>query len=86
MESDFDRVKNQHLAYAEARGHNATYCPSEVAISCFPMNWREKMEFVREVADELVLEGLIVVKQKGKIITIMASDARGPIRLQKKME
>ncbi len=42
------------------------------------------MDIVREVADELTKEGVLVVMQKGNVIAEGATEAVGPIRLRKK--
>ncbi len=77
-------IRNSHLFFAEDRGFKKTYCPSEVARKLFPENWREKMNLVREIADELVKSGKLVVLQKGEISLTPPSKLSGPIRLQKK--
>jgi len=80
----YDTIKSSHLKFAEERGLDKTYCPSEVAKACFPKNWRNHMDVVREVADDLVATGNLKVLQGGKIISSRAVAAKGPIRLQKK--
>ena len=72
-----------HLKFAEKRGLDKTYCPSEVARSIFPNGWREQMDLVRQVADELVASRHLVTLQKGKIIDQKPTEAEGPIRLRK---
>ena len=79
-----DKIRNSHLFFAEERGIEKTYCPSEVARKLFPENWRDKMNLVREMADELVKSGMLVVLQKGEISLTPPSKLSGPIRLQKK--
>ena len=65
------------------RGAGKTICPSEVVRRLYPENWREKMDEIRSVAKELVIKKLIVITQKGEIVT---PDAKGPIRLRLKCE
>ncbi|SFB71026.1 DUF3253 domain-containing protein [Kaistella jeonii] len=65
MVTDSDRIKKLHLEFSEDRGLDKTYCPSEVARELFPDDWREKMDLVRKVADELLIEGKLIVLQKG---------------------
>jgi len=77
-------IRESHLKLAEARGFDKTYCPSEVARIIDPINWREKMHIVREVADELVLDNKLVTLQRGEVISELPSGAKGPIRLRKK--
>ena len=84
MVTDSDRIKKLHLKFAEDRGLDKTYCPSEVARELFPDNWREKMDLVRDIADELVIEGKLIVLQKGFEKNELPSKLTGPIRLRKK--
>lgn len=63
-----------------ARAPSATACPSEVARAVSPDSWRPLMPQVREAADKLVERGLLSVEQKGR--QVVASSARGPIRLR----
>lgn len=79
-----EQIIKSHLKFAEERGFEKTYCPSEVAKELFPENWRDKMNLVREIADKLVIENKLVVLQKGIIKTELPSKLTGPIRLQKK--
>lgn len=76
------KISNCHLQFANERGIDKTFCPSEVARSVFPNNWREKMDLVREAADLLVKEGTLVVMQNGQIKEALPSDLKGPIRLR----
>lgn len=78
-----DVIKAAHLRFAEARGTACTYCPSEVAREIFLESWREQMDNVRQVADNLVESKHLVVLQKGKVISEKATEAKGPIRLRK---
>ncbi|QLG46498.1 DUF3253 domain-containing protein [Costertonia aggregata] len=79
-----EQIKDLHLQFAEERGLDKTYCPSEVARKFAPDIWRDKMDLVREVADNLVTSGQLIALQKGVKIVKKPSEARGPIRLQKK--
>ena len=81
---EYKTIKNSHLKFAEDRGPTKTYCPSEVAKACFPKTWRNHMDVIRMVADDLVSTGNLVVLQKGMIISDKAVTAKGPIRLRKK--
>ncbi|MFC6268820.1 DUF3253 domain-containing protein [Frigoriflavimonas asaccharolytica] len=62
-------IETSHLKFAEIRGMDKTYCPSEVARELFPEDWRDHMNFVREVADKMVLDGKLVVLQEGMVQT-----------------
>jgi len=80
----YETIRNFHLDFAEQRGLESTYCPSEVARACFSKDWRSQMDLVRQVADELVADEKLVVMQKGEIISAKAVDAKGAIRLRRK--
>lgn len=77
-------ISSKIMEYAVKRGVEKTFCPSEVARELFPENWCEKMEMVREVADDLVQENKIVVLQNGVIRNDLPSKLKGPIRLRQK--
>jgi len=79
-----DEIQISHLKFAEERGFEKTYCPSEVARELFPEDWRDKMGLVRKVADQLVKSGDLLVLQKGEIKLELPSQLVGPIRLRKK--
>ena len=72
-----------HLKIASERGTSKTFCPSEVARALFPEEWRDKMDLIREVADNLVSSKTLEVLQQGKIIDDLPTKAYGPIRLRK---
>ncbi|MFK7821734.1 MAG: DUF3253 domain-containing protein [Planctomycetaceae bacterium] len=71
-------IADEILKLVRLRGVGKTICPSEVARSLFPDNWREHMDEVREVGRRLASDGEIVVMQKGQPVEI--DSARGPIR------
>ncbi|WP_010231595.1 DUF3253 domain-containing protein [Gillisia marina] len=77
-------IKASHLKFANERASDKTYCPSEVARELFPNEWRDKMDLVRIVADDLVKSGHLLVLQKGEIKLELPSKLVGPIRLRKK--
>ena len=79
------KIKKLHLQLANERESNKTYCPSEVARKLDVKNWREHMDNVRNVADELIAENRLEVLQKGKTLQEKASKALGAIRLRKKI-
>ncbi|MGB3775393.1 MAG: DUF3253 domain-containing protein [Leeuwenhoekiella sp.] len=78
-----EKIRSLHLEFAESRGIEATYCPSEVARKLDPDNWMDKMNDVREVADILIQENKLEVMQKGNVLTESSTQAKGPIRLRK---
>ena len=73
-------MRTRLLSLAALRCGDATLCPSEVARSLCD-DWRTLMPLVREVADELIAEGVIECTQRGHVIP-SASQAMGPIRLR----
>tara|TARA_R110002049_G_scaffold151160_1_gene314701 strand:- start:14817 stop:15095 length:279 start_codon:yes stop_codon:yes gene_type:complete len=81
--SEFDTIESKHKEFAIARGSDKTYCPSEVARQLFPENWRDKMDAVRAVADELCKDGKLIVSRFGKDLDILPSKVKGHIRLRR---
>jgi len=61
------------------RAADSTICPSDAARVAGGETWRELMDTAREVAAELVADGTIVFKQKGKVVD--PARAEGAIRL-----
>lgn len=85
LENQRSEVKNLIQDIADQRKANDTsFCPSEVARIFFDEHWRDKMDMVRSVADELVKENKLITMQKGKLIQALPSEAKGPIRLKAK--
>ncbi len=76
------KIANLILEMLLRRDPGKTICPSEVARSLYPENWREEMEHVREVSRALVREGKIVITQKG--IEVDPENFKGAIRLKLK--
>ena len=72
-------IADEILRQVQLRGVGKTICPSEVARTLFPDDWREHMDDVREAAGLLAAAGSIVVTQRGKAVDVSA--VRGPIRL-----
>ena len=77
-------IRSCHLKFAENRGFEKTYCPSEVARELFPEDWRSNMDLVRKVADHLVVEKKLIAMQAGIVKKKLPSQLVGPIRLRKK--
>ena len=69
-----DTIAKALMAFAEARGPDKTFCPSEVARH-LAADWRPLMPEVRRVAANLPLRAT----QKGRPVDPLT--ARGPIRL-----
>ncbi|MFV8281223.1 DUF3253 domain-containing protein [Christiangramia marina] len=68
----------------QRKSNDSSFCPSEIARIYFDENWRDGMDMVRIVADELVKENKLITLQKGVLIQDLPSEAKGPIRLKKK--
>jgi hypothetical protein len=73
-------LRERLLSLASARQGEATFCPSEVARSLSD-DWHALMPAVREVADQLIAEGVMECTQRGRVIP-SAVLAKGPIRLR----
>lgn len=69
------------MKFAEQRGPEKTFCPSEVARALY-QDWRPNMEAVRETAWQMVEEGLVEITQGG--VAVARAGLRGPIRIRKK--
>ncbi|MFM2094428.1 MAG: hypothetical protein RIS70_1552 [Planctomycetota bacterium] len=68
------------LAMTGQRGVEKSICPSEVARTADPHDWRRLMDPVREEAIRLAREGAIELLQGGNAID--PGEFRGPIRLR----
>jgi len=73
-------LRERLLSLASARQGEVTLCPSELARSLSD-DWRAVMPSVREVADQLIAEGVMECTQRGRVIP-SAVLAKGPIRLR----
>lgn len=67
---------------AEERGVEKTFCPSDIARNLYPDQWRDKMELIRTIAQELADQGHVRITQKGEEVSI--ESVKGPIRIGKK--
>ena len=56
-----------------------TICPSDAARVVGGDRWRDVVPVAREVAHELVEQGVVVVQQKGDAVDVRS--ARGPVRI-----
>ena len=85
MKDKHSEIKSLIKDIADKRKLNdSSFCPSEIARMYFDENWRDGMDMVRKVADELVKENKLITLQKGIIIQNLPSEAKGPIRLKRK--
>ena len=72
-------IRDEILRQLYQRDKTASICPSEVARSLF-RHWREQMDLVRQVADEMAEDGLIVITQGTESVDIHT--VKGPVRLR----
>lgn len=82
-DSEYKLIESKHVEFAKARGSEKTYCPSEVARNLFPENWRDKMDAVRAVADDLWTDNKLIVSRFRKDLNILPSKVKGHIRLRR---
>ena len=75
------KIRQVILSLAKQRGKDKSFCPSEVARELFPTDWRERLDLVRLVAQEMIVSGDIVATQHGKPVPDIQG-ARGPVRLK----
>lgn len=68
------------LITATQRGHQKSTCPSEIARTLFPDDWRNHMKDVVNEAIKLHNNGLVVITQKGKPVDV--HQIKGPIRIK----
>lgn len=74
-----EKIRDSILKFANARGVEKTFCPSEVAKDLKPDNWRPLMAEVRRVVALLLKDGLVAVTQFGHPVDPL--DAKGHIRI-----
>lgn len=72
-------IESTLLDLVTQRGAGKSICPSEVARAVNPEDWRPLMAEVRTKAKELVLQGKILVTQRGEPVDL--DTAKGPVRL-----
>ncbi len=64
-----------------ARARTSSICPSEVARSIAPDDWRDLMEPARRAARRMVARGEVEITQGGSVVD--PSTAKGPIRIRR---
>lgn len=77
-----ERLQEEVLALAAARGPEKSFCPSEAARAVggpHPDGWGPLMQPVRRVAVRLASEGRLIITRKGKPVDPF--DFRGVYRL-----
>nr|WP_299153259.1 DUF3253 domain-containing protein [uncultured Tateyamaria sp.] len=77
--TDDQHIQAAILDAVVRRGVGKTICPSEVARSLSPQDWRALMPHVRRVAQALADAGQVSVTQKGAPVSVPLT--KGPIRL-----
>lgn len=83
MAVDAETIRQCLLDLVQQRGPEKSICPSEVARSLDPENWRSLMPQVRSVGIELADAKHITVTQKG--VPVNPRMARGPIRYRRQI-
>ncbi len=75
-----ERVAAVVLELCHKRGLGKTICPSEAAraLADADGDWRELMELVRAVGQELSRQGQIDVTQRGRVVDL--ASVKGPVR------
>lgn len=75
-----ERVAAVVLELCHKRGMGKTICPSEAAraLAGPDSDWRELMELVRAVGQELSVRGQIDVTQRGRVVDL--ASVKGPVR------
>lgn len=74
------QIRKKILELTRSRGSHKTACPSDIAKSVAPENWRFYIDHIRAEAANLQKEGKINILQKGEPVSL--KEAKGPIRLQ----
>jgi hypothetical protein len=64
-----------------ARARTSSICPSEVARSIDPDDWRDLMEPARRAARRMTARGEVEITQHGSVVD--PSTAKGPIRIRR---
>ena len=73
------------LALTAQRGEQSSACPSDVARTLAPNDWRGLIPRVRQVAGQLALRGLLDISQGGDSVpatTLPHGPWKGPIRVR----
>jgi hypothetical protein len=78
-EPDEKEIRGEILRQLMELGRGSSICPSEAARELFP-RWREKMELIRSVVVQMVIDGELEATQRGELVDV--ETAKGPIRLR----
>lgn len=79
-----ENIRDEILRQLMCLKQGESICPSEAARQ-FGSKWRQHMPQVREVAANMVRDGMIEVTQRGEVIDVDERDlesVKGPIRLR----
>ena len=85
IEASEQQIAAALLVLIAKRGEKSSACPSEVARTLSPNEWRHLMPRVIQVAGELALQGLLDISQKGQSVptaTLPHGPWKGPIRVR----
>lgn len=77
-------IRDEILRFLLMMRPGESICPTDVGRT-FGSKWREQMDAVREVASDMVRDGLIEITQNGEVVDIDARKVetlKGPIRLR----
>ncbi len=77
-------IRDEILRFLLLMKPGESICPTDVGRT-FGSKWREQMEAVREVASDMVRDGLIEITQNGEVVDIderKVETLKGPIRLR----
>lgn len=74
-------IESMIVDLLNARKSGSSICPSDVARALSKESWRELMPAIRECADNMVEQKILLVTQKGHQVSSAVS-AKGPIRLR----
>lgn len=74
-------IAERILDLVNQRGPSKSICPSEVARSLSPTDWRPLMPEIRRIAHQLSLQQQLRILQRGQPISLPVTLMKGPIRL-----
>ncbi len=74
-----DEIRGEIFRQLMLNGQGVSICPTDVARR-IANPWREHLEWIREVINQMAIEGLIEVVQKDQVVD--GEVARGPVRIR----
>ena len=81
---DESKIAAAILGACADRGPHSSVCPSEIARSLSPQDWRALMEPVRDAAVALARAGKLRITQRG--VEVDPGHLHGPIRLSLRLD